>query len=441
MKIKKNTKILLIIFEVIFIILLFIILFLYQKGFDTLIFYTPKETDIYLNLNYTNYTKPGSNFLKFLNNKNVLNIKELENIKKYYQKEISFFHDKNNNFGFILRKNRAGKNIKVETETLERFMNNYLSIDSKLYIKEIDSIVYISNTPDLEIKKYGYFKNNYKEYLSIYLLKNQNFIKGLINNSDFKNILSNINFKDEKVKITGFINNFQNLELNIENSTYNNKEKEEEIKYNILKNGKNYISLNEINLLDFYQKLYNLSKNNEEFKWFMDLKANFEDKYKFNQEKLNKLLNNNSDIYLNIQDKKINEFCILFDLKNLNHYINEIINVKDIFLQHAAIESPEIKEITLEDGTKVKELIMNIKNVQFKELYKSTNKEIFGLEIENDGGIYYSLIDGRYFSISNNLELIESIRKENSNNILKIKLNDIYIETINYNNNIKIIFE
>lgn len=441
MKIKKSTKILLIIFEIIFLILLFIILFLYQKGFDTLIFYAPKGTDVYLDLNYSNYTKPGSNLLKFLNNKNLLNIKELENIKKYYQKEIAFFHDKDNNFGFILRKNRDGKNIKLKPETLEKFINHYLSIDSKLYLKELDSLVYISNTPNLEIEKYEYFKNNYKEYLSIYLFNNQNFIKGLISNPDFKKILSNINFKDEKIKITGFINDFQNFELNIENSIYKNKEKEGELRYNIEEFGENYISLNEINLLDFYQKLFNLSKNNENFKWFMNLKANFEDKYKFSQEKLNNLLNNNSDVYINIEDKKIKDFCILFNLENLNLYIDEIINIKDIFLQHAAIESPEIREVMLEDGTYVKELIMNIKNVQFEELYKDSNKEIFGLEIESDGEVYYSLIGGKYFSISNNLELIENIREEKNNNILQISLKDRYIDIINLKNKIKIVIE
>ncbi|MCF7795523.1 hypothetical protein K9M42_00305 [Patescibacteria group bacterium] len=440
MKIKKSTKILLIIFEIIFIILFLIILFLYQKGFDSLIFYTPKNTDIYLNLNYSNYTKPGNNFLKFLKDKDFLNIKELENIKKYYQKEISFFYNKNNNFGFILRKNRIGKNINTNIEVLERIINNNLSINSKLYVKEVNSIVYISNTPNLEIEKYKYFKDNYKDYLSIYLFKNQNFIKGLITNSEFENILNNINFKDKKTKITAFINDSKDLEFNIKNSNYK-KIEEDEIKYNISKADENYILLNEINLLNFYQKLYKLSKNNEQFKWFMDLKANFEDKYKFNQEKIDTLLNNNSDVYINIEDKKINKFCILFDLKNLNHYINEIINVKDIFLQHAAMESPEIKEIKLEDGTYVKELIMNIKNVQFKELYKDKNKEIFGLKIENNGEVYYSLIDGRYFSIANDLKLINSIEERKNNNVLKISLKNIYINIINSDNNIKIIFE
>jgi hypothetical protein len=173
----------------------------------------------------------------------------------------------------------------------------------------------------------------------------------------------------------------------------------------------------------------------------MDLKANFEDKYKFNQEKFNKLLNNRSDIYVNIENKKISKFCILFNLDNLNYYIDEIINVKDIFLQHAAIKNPEIKEVRLEDGTFVKELIMNTKNVQFKEIYKDNDREIFMLDIENNGEVYYSLIEGKYFSISNNLDLIKEIHKENNNNILKLNIKNRYIDIISIDNDIKVIFE
>ena len=163
MKIKKSTKIFIFIFEIIFILLFFIILFLYQKGFDTLVFYTPENTGIYLNLNYSNYTKPGSNFLKFLNNKNILDIKELENIKKYYQKEISFFIDENNNFGFILRKNIKSKNKEVNIEELKRFINNYLSVESNLFVKEYGDLVYISSIENIKIQKFEYFKNNYKD--------------------------------------------------------------------------------------------------------------------------------------------------------------------------------------------------------------------------------------------------------------------------------------
>lgn len=439
MKIKKSTKIFIFIFEIIFILLFFIILFLYQKGFDTLVFYTPENTGIYLNLNYSNYTKPGSNFLKFLNNKNILNIKELENIKKYYQKEISFFIDENNNFGFILRKNINGKNKEVNIEELKRFINNYLSIESNLFVKEYEDLVYISNIEDIKIKKYEYFKNNYKDYLAIYLLKNNNFIKGLISNQDFKNILKDIDFKDEKIKIIGNINKNNNLELNIANSNYKNIKNIPE--YNIETDYNDYLLLNNLNLLDLYENLYKLSKNNNNFRWLMDLKANFEDRYKFNQEKLDNILNNTSDIYISFKDKKINKFCILFNLENLNYYIDEIINIKDIFLQHAAIEDPEIKEIKLEDGTFVKELIMNTKNVQFKELYKDQNKEIYNLNIRDNGEVFYSLIEGKYFSISNDFDLIKNINKEYNNEIIKlnIKNKDITIESIN--NVIRIVIE
>ena len=199
--------------------------------------------------------------------------------------------------------------------------------------------------------------------------------------------------------------------------------------------------MNNLNLLDLYENLYKLSKNNNNFRWLMDLKANFEDRYKFNQEKLDNILNNTSDIYINFKDKKINKFCILFNLENLNYYIDEIINIKDIFLQHAAIEDPEIKEVKLEDGTFVKELIMNTKNVQFEELYKDQDKEIYNLNIIDNGEVFYSLIEGKYFSISNDFDLIKNINKGYNDNIIKfnVKNKDIKIESIS--NTIRIVIE
>lgn len=403
---------------------------------DPFIKFAPENTKIYSLININQKIKE-EDAVKIFSLKNVsinkvLENKEFKNIKSNYIGKISFFITEDNDYYIILKKKLFKKNIyNIDANSLSSEINKYTNLNINLKTYNIERYVVLTNNDNIEklfSNKYKFFIDNYKSLIlekEFSFLLNQdlfkvyadsyylnNFIKNITNDSSYNSYFTK-NYSLMGVKLLKDNFNFYLHNLNNKNSYTNNYATD------YLKD--NYLIINNVNISNLYLSFVEKYKN-ENIKTSENLNYLFKNILEdgFNIDSINKIFSNDSSLFINFKDSRINlnnidSFLILTKLDNFNNYIEDISNLENIFLKKLSANDPKLETVVLPDGTIAKEQISNYSNIQFKtkEISKNNIKYTIKYLDYSDYKLYYSMInkDG-ILLISNNEEMISNIHNK-----------------------------
>ncbi|WGH24789.1 MAG: phenylalanine--tRNA ligase beta subunit-related protein [Candidatus Shikimatogenerans bostrichidophilus] len=337
---------------------------------------------------------------------NIESIYKYNNIKIKYKKILITFKYIYNFIGLFINRNKILKIIKSLNYNILKFNNKY-------FIILVNNFLYINNKIDII--------NDIIKFLNINKIKNK------------KNILkSRINYiKKEKINKTIIIDNISNILINYGiYEVINTPFIEEKNKNSIIINNKVFLRTNLFSSIK-NNIIYNLNRKNNNLKFYeIGNSYIFNKLKKIKEEKLIEILilKNNKNI-LNNYYKIFNIIKIILEKINIYKYKLKIYNNKKIKIIKNKICIIELNYYLLKNNI-IYNSIIYIDKI-FKLLNNNNNKIIFkkysklhyikkDLTLIIDKNIYYN----DFYKITKN---------ELKNNLIKLKLFDIYYNNLPYN--------